>query len=80
VENSVKAGLEQSYFSTKDTSPPPPVTITCARACVKFKARFYVNPPSVKVLVITMALSFGIHDYIEGAVITAVILLNIVVG
>ncbi|KAK2812739.1 hypothetical protein FQN50_001068 [Emmonsiellopsis sp. PD_5] len=32
------------------------------------------------VLVITMALSFGIDDYIEGAVITAVILLNIVVG
>ncbi|KAL4894410.1 hypothetical protein BDV59DRAFT_175425 [Aspergillus ambiguus] len=32
------------------------------------------------VLVITMALSFGIHDYIEGGVITAVILLNIVVG
>ncbi|KKZ68716.1 potassium/sodium efflux P-type ATPase, fungal-type [[Emmonsia] crescens] len=32
------------------------------------------------VLVITMALSFGINDYIEGAVITAVILLNIVVG
>ncbi|GES61699.1 putative P-type ATPase [Aspergillus terreus] len=27
-----------------------------------------------------MALSFGIHDYIEGGVITAVILLNIVVG
>ncbi|EEP75411.1 potassium/sodium efflux P-type ATPase [Uncinocarpus reesii 1704] len=32
------------------------------------------------VLVITMALSFGINDYIEGGVITAVILLNIVVG
>ncbi|KGQ01513.1 potassium/sodium efflux P-type ATPase, fungal-type [Paracoccidioides lutzii Pb01] len=32
------------------------------------------------VLVITMALSFGINDYIEGAVIAAVILLNIVVG
>ncbi|EGC41621.1 sodium transport ATPase [Histoplasma capsulatum var. duboisii H88] len=32
------------------------------------------------VLVITMALSFGINDYIEGSVITAVILLNIVVG
>ncbi|KAK2753479.1 hypothetical protein FQN54_007869 [Arachnomyces sp. PD_36] len=32
------------------------------------------------VLLITMALSFGIDDYIEGAVITAVILLNIVVG
>ncbi|PGH27637.1 potassium/sodium efflux P-type ATPase, fungal-type [Polytolypa hystricis UAMH7299] len=32
------------------------------------------------VLVITMALSFGIQDYIEGGVITAVILLNIVVG
>ncbi|WEW57320.1 magnesium-transporting ATPase [Emydomyces testavorans] len=32
------------------------------------------------VLVLTMALSFGIHDFIEGGVITAVILLNIVVG
>ncbi|PVH97339.1 potassium/sodium eff [Periconia macrospinosa] len=32
------------------------------------------------VLVITMGLSFGINDYIEGGVITAVILLNIVVG
>lgn len=27
-----------------------------------------------------MALSFGIHDFIEGGVITAVIILNIVVG
>jgi hypothetical protein len=27
-----------------------------------------------------MALSFGIDDYIEGGVITAVIVLNIVVG
>lgn len=27
-----------------------------------------------------MALSFGINDYIEGGVITAVILLNIIVG
>lgn len=27
-----------------------------------------------------MAISFGIDDYIEGGVITAVILLNIVVG
>ncbi|RDW58038.1 potassium efflux P-type ATPase [Coleophoma cylindrospora] len=32
------------------------------------------------VLVIAMALSYGINDYIEGAVITAVIFLNIVVG
>jgi Na+-exporting ATPase len=32
------------------------------------------------VLLITMGLSFGINDYIEGGVITAVILLNIVVG
>ncbi|KAJ6166795.1 hypothetical protein N7470_002242 [Penicillium chermesinum] len=32
------------------------------------------------VLLITMGLSFGIDDYIEGGVITAVILLNIVVG
>lgn len=35
---------------------------------------------TTKVLLITMALSFGIDDYIEGGVITAVILLNIVVG
>ncbi|KAL4920649.1 hypothetical protein BDW62DRAFT_162019 [Aspergillus aurantiobrunneus] len=32
------------------------------------------------ILVIVMGVSFGIHDYIEGGVITAVILLNIVVG
>lgn len=32
------------------------------------------------VLVITMGLSFGISDYIEGGVISAVIVLNIVVG
>ncbi|KAJ5235709.1 uncharacterized protein N7469_004877 [Penicillium citrinum] len=32
------------------------------------------------VLLITMGLSFGIDDYIEGSVITAVILLNIIVG
>lgn len=32
------------------------------------------------VLVMTMGLSFGINDYIEGGVITAVILLNVVVG
>lgn len=34
----------------------------------------------VKVLLLTMGLSFGIDDYIEGGVITAVILLNIIVG
>lgn len=33
-----------------------------------------------KVLLLTMGLSFGIDDYIEGGVITAVILLNIIVG
>ncbi|KAL4800265.1 hypothetical protein BDV19DRAFT_353764 [Aspergillus venezuelensis] len=32
------------------------------------------------ILVIVMGVSFGINDYIEGGVITAVILLNIVVG
>ncbi|EAW11763.1 putative potassium/sodium P-type ATPase [Aspergillus clavatus NRRL 1] len=32
------------------------------------------------VLLLTMAISFGIDDYIEGGVITAVIVLNIVVG
>jgi hypothetical protein len=37
-------------------------------------------PMSNQVLLITMAISFGIHDYIEGGVITAVIVLNIVVG
>jgi Na+-exporting ATPase len=33
-----------------------------------------------QVLVITMVLSFAIKDHIEGGVIAAVILLNIVVG
>lgn len=42
-------------------------------------SQFYVNWEE-KVLVITMAVSFGIDDYIEGGVIAAVILLNIVVG
>ncbi|RDW74407.1 putative potassium/sodium P-type ATPase [Aspergillus mulundensis] len=32
------------------------------------------------ILVIVMGVSFGIHDYIEGGVVTAVILLNIIVG
>ncbi|KAK5625909.1 hypothetical protein RRF57_001625 [Xylaria bambusicola] len=32
------------------------------------------------VLILVMAISFAIHDYIEGSVITAVIVLNIVVG
>ncbi|OJJ42861.1 hypothetical protein ASPZODRAFT_137006 [Penicilliopsis zonata CBS 506.65] len=32
------------------------------------------------VLVLTMGLSFGINDYVEGGVVTAVILLNVVVG
>lgn len=32
------------------------------------------------VLIIVMAISFGIDDHIEGGVITAVILLNIIVG
>ena len=36
--------------------------------------------PIKQVLIMTMGLSFGIHDYIEGGVITAVILLNVVVG
>ena len=36
--------------------------------------------PIKQVLVMTMGLSFGIHDYIEGGIITAVVLLNVVVG
>ena len=36
--------------------------------------------PIKQVLVMTMGLSFGIHDCIEDGVITAVILLNIVLG
>jgi hypothetical protein len=36
--------------------------------------------PIEQVLIMTMGLSFGIHDYIEAGVITAVILLNVVVG
>ncbi len=35
---------------------------------------------NTQVLVITMVLSFAIDDHIEGGVIAAVILLNVVVG
>lgn len=45
-----------------------------------FVERQETNDTPLKVLLITMALSFGIDDYIEGGVITAVILLNIIVG
>lgn len=34
----------------------------------------------IKVLIMAMAVSFGISSYIEGGVITAVIVLNIIVG
>lgn len=34
----------------------------------------------VKVLILAMAVSFGISSYIEGGVIAAVIVLNIIVG
>jgi Na+-exporting ATPase len=34
----------------------------------------------IQVLLIVMGLSYGIDDYVEGGVITAVIVLNIVVG
>ncbi|KAK9450780.1 uncharacterized protein V1518DRAFT_390853 [Limtongia smithiae] len=32
------------------------------------------------VLVLAMSLSFGVHDYVEGGVISAVVILNVVVG
>jgi hypothetical protein len=44
---------------------------------------FYFSYPDThkwQVLVITMVLSFAIDDHIEGGVIAAVIMLNIVVG
>ena len=34
----------------------------------------------MQVLVLAMALSYGVTDYIEGGVITAVIVLNVAIG
>jgi hypothetical protein len=67
VGASLKAGVEQSH------------TCTCFPwlSTSAFSSNLTL---CTQVLVITMALSFGIDDYIEGGVITAVILLNIVVG
>lgn len=69
--DTAKAGLQQSDHS-EFCNPAPPYPML---------GGYLSNLLSTtKVLLITMALSFGIDDYIEGGVITAVILLNIVVG
>ncbi|KAL8760101.1 MAG: hypothetical protein Q9184_003422 [Pyrenodesmia sp. 2 TL-2023] len=39
-----------------------------------------VSNAMILVLVLAMALSYGVNDYIEGGVITAVIILNVVIG
>ena len=39
-----------------------------------------VSNAMVLVLVLAMALSYGVTDYIEGGVITAVIVLNVLIG
>ncbi len=65
MDDSLETGLEQ-LDSCKCTCP-----VRCCRATAADRNQ---------VLVITMVLSFAIHDHIEGGVIAAVILLNIVVG
>ncbi|KAK9376162.1 uncharacterized protein V1513DRAFT_301365 [Lipomyces chichibuensis] len=50
-----------------------------AVSLIKVIARQCTNAMGL-VLVLAMALSFGVNDYVEGGVITAVILLNLVVG
>lgn len=71
MENLVEASFQQFDLSMIFIHSPP--------CCCTEVSPFYVNWGE-KVLVITMAVSFGIDDYIEGGVIAAVILLNIVVG
>ncbi len=65
MDDSPETGLEQ-LDSCKRICP-----IRCSRGTTAYRDQ---------VLVITMVLSFAIHDHIEGGVIAAVILLNIVVG
>lgn len=65
--DTAKAGFEQP--------DPSELSLQCVRGVPYEDLLMYS-----KVLLITMALSFGIDDYIEGGVITAVILLNIIVG
>jgi hypothetical protein len=67
VENSVKAGVQQL-----DLGKPPLFSDQRRLPAAMLTA--------AQVLTFTMALSFGINDYIEGGVIAAVITLNIVVG
>jgi hypothetical protein len=66
VDDSHETGLKQ------------PDSCKCS-ARRRFPLRWNRNSPE-QVLVITMVLSFAIDDHIEGGVIAAVILLNIVVG
>ena len=53
---------------------------SCKCSARRFPRGGTVTHQNQQVLVITMVLSFAIDDHIEGGVIAAVILLNIVVG
>jgi Na+-exporting ATPase len=66
VENSVKTDVEQSHLRPYYS--------------LMYKLHVKCTLTSSIIVIIVMAVSFGIDDYIEGGVITAVILLNIVVG
>jgi hypothetical protein len=68
MEDPPEAGFQQPNFSM--ISPESAVASRGIEAIINYG----------QILVIVMGVSFGINDYIEGGVVTAVILLNIVVG
>lgn len=77
MEDTVEASFQQSDLSTRSAQTP---TLSSAIACGPLERSPWLLTRPTQVLLLTMGLSFGINDYIEGGVITAVILLNIVVG
>jgi hypothetical protein len=72
VDDSPETGLKQPDSCKSPTRRVP------ADPQLRCNHGYAADQPQV--LVITMVLSFAIDDHIEGGVIAAVILLNIVVG
>ncbi|KAJ3556363.1 hypothetical protein NPX13_g10152 [Xylaria arbuscula] len=80
LETDANNGLSHSEAARRlDEYGPNRVKAAKGLSVWKILLRQVSNSLTV-VLILVMALSFAIHDYIEGSVITAVIVLNIVVG
>jgi magnesium-transporting ATPase (P-type) len=80
LETSTSNGLSHSEAARR-LAEHGPNTVQTAKGLSLWKILLrQVSNSLTVVLILVMALSFGIFDYAEGSVITAVIVLNIVVG